>query len=777
MSDHKACEATLTINTLLNTPPQKDIKAQTEMAKLNFYHKDIDWNSLRNKLNMEWVTALKDKSSEEMLSSFTSICAEVCREHVPRKSPSKNKKAIPRDRRILMRKRSLYRKKLTRSPPPNTEAKLQKALLEIENSLIKSHEEQRQKEEVQAVKNIKSNSKFFFSYANKKSRNISAVGPLESVEGNLECDPVTMANILKTQYESVFSVPNPDKTVPDPAVFFMQETNTQMPHLTDITIENRDLIEAIEEISSDSAAGPDGFNAKFLKQCKNELAEPLKLIAKKSLASGVIPPTLKEGIVTPIHKGGNKGLAKNYRPVVLTSHIIKIIERVVRKQLIEHLEKTEAFNEGQHGFRKGRSCLSQLLAHQEALLEAISEGNNVDVIYLDFAKAFDKVDHGLLLHKVRDLGITGNLGKWIHNFLTGRTQKVSVQGHLSNPSNVLSGVPQGSVLGPLLFLIMIGDIDRGLQHSQVSSFADDTRVKRKIKTEDDVALLQEDLNCLLDWTHANNMKMNSDKFELMKYGPLYDIKQDTSYQAHHQTITPTQHTRDLGITMSADGTFTQHIIDTTNTAKKLTGWILRTFTTRDRACMLTLWKALVLPRLEYCCQLWSPHKTGDIIKLEALQRSFTSKIWGIQHMNYWERLRHLNLYSLQRRRERYLVIYVWKILEKMVPDVGLQINHHQRRGRLCYIRRTQATSQRVATVVHNSFTRNGARLFNVLPKAIRELTGVSTDSFKHQLDRWLASVPDEPPTPGYPSTGTNSLTCLQYTNREAELLGHSGGPP
>ncbi|KAG0729802.1 hypothetical protein GWK47_029616 [Chionoecetes opilio] len=145
-------------------------------------------------------------------------------------------------------------------------------------------------------------------------------------------------------------------------------------------------------------------------------------------------------------------------------------------------------------------------------------------------------------------------------------------------------------------------------------------------------------------------------------------------------------------------------------------------------------------------------------------------------MDYWERLRHLRLYSLQRRRERYLVIYVWKTLETLVPDVGLQVNHHPRKGRLCYIRRTQATTQRVATVVHNSFTRNGARLFNAVPKAIRELTGVSTDSFKHQLDKWLASVPDEPPTPGYPSTGSNSLAC-HHTTREAELPGHSGGPP
>ncbi|KAK3888847.1 hypothetical protein Pcinc_007113 [Petrolisthes cinctipes] len=174
-------------------------------------------------------------------------------------------------------------------------------------------------------------------------------------------------------------------------------------------------------------------------------------------------------------------------------------------------------------------------------------------------------------------------------------------------------------------------------------------MKMQIETVDDVALLQQDLNCLLSWAKDNNMKMNGDKFEVMRYGPLLDIKEHTKYQAHQQNITPKEYVRDLGVTMSADGTFSHHIHLITTTGRKLTGWILRTFQTRERSCMLTLWKALVLPRLEYCCQLWSPHKTGDIMRLETLQRTFNSRIAGLQQLNYWERLNELKLYSLQRR--------------------------------------------------------------------------------------------------------------------------------
>lgn len=228
--------------------------------------------------------------------------------------------------------------------------------------------------------------------------------------------------------------------------------------------------------------------------------------------------------------------------------------------------------------------------------------------------------------------------------------------------------------------------------------------------------------------------------------------------------------------MSTDLTFSHHINETTKTARKLTGWILRTFQTREKDCMMSLWKSLVLPRLEYCCQLWSPHKVGDIVKLEAAQRTFTNKIEGLQPYNYWERLQQLGLYSLQRRRERYSIIYVWKILEHLVPNVGLQINNHPRRGRLCFVKRTGGASQRVKTLIHHSFTFTGTRLFNSVPQEIRNLTGITPDSFKNKLDKWLVTVPDQPPTPGYTSTSTNSLQSVVHNMEGDELPGTSGRP-
>merc|ERR1711888_44546 len=224
------------------------------------------------------------------------------------------------------------------------------------------------------------------------------------------------------------------------------------------------------------------------------------LIWRKSLSTGKIPSILKTANIVPIHKGGSKGEAKNYRPVALTSHIVKIFEKVLRNHIVAHLGEKGLLNPGQHGFRAGRSCLSQLLAHLQTVTQILEDGDNVDVIYLDFSKAFDKVDLLVTLRKIKHLGITGRLGKWIYSFLTGRIQTLIVNGAKSDTSEVKSGIPQGSVLSPLLFLILLGDIDKSVASAFLSSFADDTRVGHRIKEASDIIALQEDLKFIYDWS-------------------------------------------------------------------------------------------------------------------------------------------------------------------------------------------------------------------------------------------------------------------------------------
>ena len=238
----------------------------------------------------------------------------------------------------------------------------------------------------------------------------------------------------------------------------------------------------------------------------------MRLIVRTPLKSDV-PDFYKFSHVFPLHKKDSRAIASNYRPISLTSHIIKVFERVVRKKIVDHLELNNLICNKQHGFRYGCSCLTQLLHHFDDFLGALTETSDFDSIYIDHAKAFDKVDHKLLIKKLMLYGIHPKIVNWVESFLTNRTQSVVVDGTLSLLALIISGVPQGTVLGPILFLIFIDDIDHCIMHSIVRCFADDTRISIAVKSELDVLLLQSDLENVIKWSEVNNMALHKDKFE------------------------------------------------------------------------------------------------------------------------------------------------------------------------------------------------------------------------------------------------------------------------
>ena len=248
------------------------------------------------------------------------------------------------------------------------------------------------------------------------------------------------------------------------------------------------------------------------------------------------------------------------------------------------MECHQLFNSNQHGFRRGHSCLSQLLNHSDKVTWFLEHGKPFDVVYLDFAKAFDKVDIGITLRKLKSLGIQGEIGRWLTNFLTNRKQTVLVDGRKSAPQHVTSGVPQGSVLGPLLFMILIGYIDQNIAFSFISSFADDTRVSGHIENFEDIQLLQADLDAVYNWVESNNMEFNSDKYELLRYRLRGSTVQNSaSYKSNiGSEIEEKAHVKDLGVKLSSDATFSGHVGEKFASVKTKIEWVLRTFRTRER---------------------------------------------------------------------------------------------------------------------------------------------------------------------------------------------------
>ena len=340
--------------------------------------------------------------------------------------------------------------------------------------------------------------------------------------------------------------------------------------------------------------------------------------------------SVKRAAIVPIFKSGDKSLPSNYRPISLTPIVMKIFERVIRKQVTQFLTERGYLNSSQ-------PCMSALLSVYDDLMLMFTESScSVDMIYLDFSKDFDKVDHGALLHKlrVRDMGIAGKLGIWFHSFLSNRYHFVRLPSGSSAASPVISGVPQGTVLGPLLFLILMSDIDIGVLNDKVVSFADDTRLYSKISYVEDCDSLQSDLNCVYDWAKTNIMVFNSQKFKYLSFSTNVSITSDyiNAYVSPNlYVIDKVNNLKDLGIIMSSNCSFEQHIIKLCKRCTGLCSWILRTFSSRESTVMMTLFKSLVLSRLDYGSQLWSPTKIHQIIMIEKIQKALLNILKDFPH--------------------------------------------------------------------------------------------------------------------------------------------------
>ena len=777
-SDHLIIEVATHFKSHFAKTQQNNRRFFNTFDSLNFFSEDVDWDAIKMELQAhDWPAELNQlDNAADGLSHFIHICETIGAAHAPMKRPSQSKKnQIPRDRKILMRRRRKVVKQLLTATSPSRKNRLNNELADIEKKLQESFTRSNDHQEQKAIDAIKRNPKYFFSYVKKFSKTKSAIGPLQGQDGNYITDSKGMANTLREQYSSVFSTPLADPV--DPEQLF--DLNSDPAKLTDIIFSPSNVIQAIEEISPNAAPGPDGFPAIFLRNCKEEVAVPLYHIWRSSLDETNTPSLCKESLICPIHKGDSTALPKNYRPVALTSHLVKLFEKILRKYIVDYLNQNDLFNPSQHGFRSGRSCLSQLIAHYDKVLSLLEEGKNVDVVYLDFAKAFDKLDFNITLIKLKELGIDGKIGRWLHSFLTGRHQTVIVNGEKSEPAPVISGVPQGSVIGPLLFLILIGDIDKEVAHTFMSSFADDTRIGREITSHEDAALLQHDLNKVYEWASTNNMQFNDSKFELLRYGQDISLQQSTNYVSNTATqIESKTSTKDLGVTMAASADFKVHIDNITETAKDLTAWILRSFKTRSKMVMLQLWKSIVIPRLDYCSQLWNPSKMYQIHQLEELQKNFIRRIHGFSNMEYSAALKELKLYSLQRRRERYQIIYLWSVIEKLIPNVSdssngdlirVQSGILSRRGRTIATRVLR--NSRFGNLRFHSLPFAGARLFNSLPLEIRNRTHCSKTMFKAHLDHIIINLPDHPLpssiSPPQASAVSNSL-CDILPNRWRE---------
>ena len=788
LSDHNLVEVVMKYNPLKGTKahviPKWDPHSfrgrnlvTAEFDNMNDDLSKVDWSSMMTKCEEDYDG---DKDGSHFVHLLRNTVLETCISNTePKKSGPVNKGS--RNKRILIRRKKKLKARLLALKSKNPQSE---KIKKLENELFLLHVQLKDVifselagEEQRALDSIRVNPKFFYSYAKRFSKVRCNVGPLIGGDGCLTNNPSSMADILQTQYNSVFSDPaNPNKVIP-PLVEDLPQC------ITDISLTVENVEEAIDDIRANAGTSENDIPAVILKQCKAQLSYPIFAIWKKSKATGLVPQVLKEQYVAPVFKKGEKTDPANYRPVALTSHLIKIYERIVRKQIVAFLEENNSLSSTQHGFRQGRSCLTQLLHHYDNLLKNLCNGEVSDVLYLDFSKAFDKVDHEILLRKVWNIGIRGKLFDWIADFLRDRTQTVQVDGFLSFWDSVLSSVPQGTVLGPLLFIIYVNDLEQTVRDALIGCFADDTRLTKAIRGESieaDMFLLQVDLHRVIRWALENNMELNESKFDLLCYSfrpaaALFRSLPFTQSLFEYETpsgtrIQSTNSVRDLGVNMSPDYTWSAHVAKVAAEGKKTLSWVLSVFRDRSKLTMLTLYNSLVRSKLEYCCPLWNPSAVADIQKLENVQRVFTSRVAGCKDLAYWERLKALKIQSLQRRRERYVIIHTWKILNNLTNnDIGLSFTDTENSSRtgvtatVPHFPRNVPT--RVVSLYEQSFAVKAPKLWNCLPKHVK---GASTlAAFKGSLGDFLNQIPDMPPSTGY--TGVNHNSILDWAKQNNRI--------
>ena len=668
-----------------------------------FIFSKADWPTLKAKMKLYQQSFLSNhygQTVEQLWTDFTTTLDKLVHECIPAKL-IRGKSSLPwitqEIKRLIRKRDSLYRK-FKRSGDSDIKTKFQTLRQQIKKKIKDSYQAYLENLLGLNDEDSKCDSKKLFSFLKNSRCDQQGTPPLKH-DNILYSDTKTKANLFNQQFNSVFTPKEPlslsrlasmrvqdlkkagglpSDTTPDS----LQDSATNMP---EINISENGLMKLLQNLKPGKAAGPDKLKPLLLRELREEIAPIIQIIFDRSLKTGKLPADWMKANVMPVFKKGDKSLAANYRPISLTCILCKVLEHILASNIVKHLDGQGILYDLQHGFREKRSCETQLIMLIEDLARNASVGKQTDIILLDFSKAFDKVNHSKLLWKLHQYGIRGHVLNWVRAFLGSRSQRVVIEGEESESIPVTSGVPQGSVLGPILFLIYINDLPDEVC-SQVRLFADDTALYLTMESEDSGSTLQSDLDILSMWETRWDMEFNPSKCQVVHVaGSKRPVKRD--YILHGQVLESVTCAKYLGVDISCSLTWNSHIDRITGSANRTLGFVRRNIKTRMSKVRETAYNTLVRPQLEYASAVWDPHNKNRISQIEQVQRRAAR--WTVSNFDrkasVTKIVQDLGWRTLDQRRADARLCLFFKILHGLVavplPDY---LQHSTRISRYCH---------------------------------------------------------------------------------------------
>lgn len=563
----------------------------------------------------------------------------------------------------------------------------------------------------------------FFKHLNQRKGNSSQIPTLVKNDVKVSLD-IDKANMLNNQYASVFGKKelfNRENVVDNDADIF--------------TMSNGSIQKVLEGLKSHKAPGLDGISNNFLKTAAKVISPYLRIMFEISIETSLIPRDWKHASVTPIHKGGCKERPDCYRPISLTSSICKVMETLVSKYIKYHLKTNDTLISAQHGFRESHSCDSQLVSLTQEIAEVLDRRGEMDAILIDFSKAFDVVPHKNLIDKINNLGIDCRIVKWIDEWLSGRTQRVRIGGTYSTELGVTSGVPQGSVLGPLLFLVFINDISQNLTCS-IRLFADDCILYQEIVNSYDYQNLQDNIRKIEEWVHSNKMKLNSEKSKLIKFTNKRIITYH-DYILDNKLLEYEGNCKYLGVILASNLQWSEHINYVVKNGYRKLGFVMRNLKGASEEVREKAYTAIVRPSLEYASPAWDPHTKVLKDAVEKVQRKAARHVlykYGPRH-SPTEMIAELGWEPLENRRVKAKLSSLYKALvgNPAWGDIGRRLEGVQRHGRhdhdVKLFQRGYNTN-----IGKHSFLNDSIQFWNGLPSDVVHPFPENVETFRYRLN-------------------------------------------